>query len=477
MHALRFWLVCVGIWTLVAITAEAAEDGVPSAGAPEPPAEAVIAELPFESTPESNRIFVNLAPEGNRPLVLILDTGASYSVFTPLAARAAGVSVRRIKSTPYRRATRLGRDLQFYVDTRSSDTGSKTGWEYGFLGGNFLEHYVVELDFRGRRVRFLDPKKYRLPEAVGAPNETAIPVRIDGSRVSVEIEMNGRSIGVLLDTGAHLPLILSGKAAKKLGVDVKSLPRFGVYGTVRGPMSVDLYETDSFRLASFDFDRMPVMVAPRGWYNMGGSSDSVVGYDTLSQFTLRIDYPRKRMWLRRESSSVTFLGVDYATTREAGVFLFPSQGRYAVMGVLPDTPGSRLGLLPGDVLTQPLGQKRRSLEQTMKRIVRGEEILVARRGDDDVWMDVTLPEGGGAVPVADGQELERQRQETLRREHERADEWKRKKAERLYVEVDGGWILVEGYRKRRGPQEGEVWVSFEEMQQIKRERAEAEAGP
>jgi hypothetical protein len=109
--------------------------------------------------------------------------------------------------------------------------------------------------------------------------------------------------------------------------------------------------------------------------------------------------------------------------------------------------------------------------------VRGEEILVARRGDDDIWMDVTLPEGEGAVPVSDEQELERQRQETLRRERERTDEWQREKAKRLYVEVDGGWILVEGYRKRRGPQEGEVWVSFEEMQQIKRERAEAEAGP
>jgi hypothetical protein len=51
-------------------------------------------------------------------LVLLLDTGASFSVFTPLAARAAGVSVRRDKSSPYRRATRLGRDLQFYVDAR-----------------------------------------------------------------------------------------------------------------------------------------------------------------------------------------------------------------------------------------------------------------------------------------------------------------------------------------------------------------------
>ena len=104
--------------------AAAVEDAVPTAGAPEPRPEAVVGVMPFEPTPEPNRILVNLAPEGNRPFVMIFDTGASDSVMTPLAARALGVSVRRSKSSPYRRGTRLGRDLQFWVDTSTSDTGS-----------------------------------------------------------------------------------------------------------------------------------------------------------------------------------------------------------------------------------------------------------------------------------------------------------------------------------------------------------------
>lgn len=62
----------------------------------------------------------------------MLDTGATFSVFTPLFVRSLGVTVRRTKSTPYRRATKLGRDLQFFVDTESSDTGSRTNWEYGY---------------------------------------------------------------------------------------------------------------------------------------------------------------------------------------------------------------------------------------------------------------------------------------------------------------------------------------------------------
>jgi predicted aspartyl protease len=460
MHVARLALLCVRLGTLVATAATAVDEGSASTGAPEPGAEAVIAELPFEASEEPNRIFVDLAPEGHRPLVMLLDTGASFSVFTPRAARAAGVSVRPHKSSPYRRATRLGRDLQFYVDTSSSDTGSMTGCEYGLLGGNFLERYVVELDFRGRRVRFLDPKTYRVPAALGAPGEVVTPIRIVGRRVSVEIEMNGRSVGVMLDTGTPSPLILSGKAAEKLGIDVESAPHFGVYGTVLGPMSVKLQETESFRFASFEFDRMPVLIAPRGWYNQGGNTDSVIGYDTLSHFTIRIDYPRQRMWLRREDSRVTFDGIDYAAIRETGVLVRPLSDSYAVTGVLPDTPASRLELRPGDVLTQPLGEQRPSLEQTMNRIVRGEEILVSRRGENDVWVDVALSAGGEDEPMETSVD------------HQQEPEPKLEKPERLYVEVEGGWVVVEGYRKRRGPQAGEVWVTLDEMRQIQRERAE-----
>ncbi|MCH6568251.1 MAG: nucleotide exchange factor GrpE, partial [Nitrospinae bacterium] len=90
----------------------------------------------------------DLAPQGRgKRFPLIVDTGATWSVITPLMARELGVRVRRVKQDPYRRATVLGRDLQFYVDTQSSDTGSKTGWEYGLLGGQFLAAYVVEFDF------------------------------------------------------------------------------------------------------------------------------------------------------------------------------------------------------------------------------------------------------------------------------------------------------------------------------------------
>lgn len=264
----------------------------------EPVPAAILAELPMLGPPDSHRITIDLAPPGRKPMVWLLDTGANLSVMTPLTARAAGVSIRPQKRDPYRVKSVLGRDVQFHVDTKSSDTGSRTGWEYGLLGGNFLAHYVVELDFERRVVRFYDEKKYRVPEQTDAPGERVIPMKLVSNRPGVEIELDGQPLRVLLDTGAPHHLVLSGDAARQLGIDVDALPSIGSIGTVMGQTEARLLETDALRFAGFSLGPIPVIVLPRGAFNQGGSTDSVIGLDALSRFRVVLDYPRKRIWLR-----------------------------------------------------------------------------------------------------------------------------------------------------------------------------------
>ena len=77
-----------------------------------PPPGALAGEVSFADADEPNRIFLDLAPDdAKRRLDVLLDTGASYSVFSPQAAKDAGVRPRRTKDTDYRRKTRLGRTL------------------------------------------------------------------------------------------------------------------------------------------------------------------------------------------------------------------------------------------------------------------------------------------------------------------------------------------------------------------------------
>lgn len=326
--------------------------GAAAAGESSP--EAVLATLPFLDSPDTNRIYVDLAKQGSRrPLRLLLDTGASDTVLTPGAAREAGIRVRRLKRDPYRRRTLLGRDLLFSIDASSSETASQTGFEYGLLGGTFLSDYVLELDFAARTVRLLDPDRYEVPEKAEGPGQAVLPLEVVSNRVGLEVTVQGTPMQVLLDTGAPFGLTLSGKRAKEAGVASRRVPGFQMAG-VFGEVATELGEAERIAIGPFELERYPVAVAPNGFFNQGFPQDSILGFDLLAQFRVRIDYPRRRLWLqRRESVPVTFLGVDYGIYRDAGALLLPHPQGYRVLVVNEGSTAAAQGLAPGQVLAEP----------------------------------------------------------------------------------------------------------------------------
>jgi predicted aspartyl protease len=257
----------------------------------------VLAALPFDPA-EHRGIVIDLAPEGNaRKLPLQLDTGATASVVTPGMARALGVKVNPLRQDPHRRKTVLGRDLLFYVDTRRSDTAASNGFEYGVLGGDFLASYVVELDFLKRRVRFLDPDRFEVPKQAQAPDETVLDLMLVSNRPGVDVKVNGRPLKLLLDTGAAASLLLSGAHARKVKLAYENGAPCNLQGTV-GRTACQVTEVERLELGSLVLEGQRAFVAPNGFYNLGFAGDSLLGYEVLEQFLVRIDYPRERIWLR-----------------------------------------------------------------------------------------------------------------------------------------------------------------------------------
>ena len=181
----------------------------------DPAPEAVLASLPFEKEAPPRTIVIDLAPKGNaRKLRFQVDTGADASFVSPRLARSMGVNVSRTPHGAYRRSTVLGRDVQLYVDTRRSDTGSSSGADFALLGADFLSTYVVELDFAQQRVRFLEPTRFEVPAAVDAPGEAVFPMKRVSNRPALRALLDGHAVDLLVDTGAAMGLMLSGEIGR-----------------------------------------------------------------------------------------------------------------------------------------------------------------------------------------------------------------------------------------------------------------------
>ena len=63
----------------------------------------------------------------------------------------------------------------------------------------------------------------------------------------------------------------------------------------------------------------------------------------------------------------------------------------------------------------------------------------------------------------------RMAEDATARDMKAAQKWEREKDKRLFVEVDGGWMLVDAVKLRRGPRGEEKFVDYEEMMRIKAE--------
>jgi hypothetical protein len=280
----------------------------PTAPANEPSPEAVLATLPFDPAAPPRTIAIDLAPKGNaRPLRFQLESGASTSLVTPRLAREMGVKVKRTKSDAYRRRTVLDRDVQFFVDTRRGDTDSTSGREWGVLGGDFLAQYVVELDFAKCEVRFLDPERFEVPASVDAAGEAVLAIHLVGNRPGLRVSLDGQAREMLISTSMDFALLLSGELARAAGVETQPLPPEhreleGVFGSTE----VEAGEVAKLEVGPFVLERVFAVVAPHGFYNAGFPGDSILGYDLLAQFLVRIDYPRQRLWLRRRADAPAF---------------------------------------------------------------------------------------------------------------------------------------------------------------------------
>jgi hypothetical protein len=157
---------------------------------------------------------------------------------------------------------------------------------------------VVEIDMPGRRVRFLDPKRFSVPEASDAPGAVVLPLRLVNNRPIVEIEVGGERVPAAITTSAPGTLLLPGgwTGRAELAPDpeapaeVAPLPGAGR----QTPMLAA-----RIAIGGFEERDVPILVAEHGAQGAGAKSEALLGLELLAPYVLRIDYPRKRLWIRK----------------------------------------------------------------------------------------------------------------------------------------------------------------------------------
>jgi predicted aspartyl protease len=260
----------------------------------------VLADLPFLNTGRGGSIDIDVAPPDEASLVLTVDTGATDTILTDDYARAMGISVRAAKTDPYRRSTVTGTPLVFWVmGQRVVGRGrGPTHFNYALLGTEFLEHYVVDLDFERRRVRFLDPDVHRVGDRLG---EVVVELSMRERRPYVRLELGNGSVWALVDTGAETPIATTEEKARDLGIEIdRSAARRGHVNVLGSSVEVvqSLLEA---RLGPVTLTNPQFLISLSDESQVRVSrwlqDETIIGIEILESYRVRFDYPRAKLGL------------------------------------------------------------------------------------------------------------------------------------------------------------------------------------
>jgi tetratricopeptide (TPR) repeat protein len=261
----------------------------------------VLADLPFLNVGTERQIFLDIAPRGSLPFVVQLDTGAPVTMLTPAFARVIGVATRSAREDENWCDTVTGRKLPFYVTSQFAANGGRLeGMNYALLGGEFLQQFVVEIDYRRQRVRFLDPDVVEVGGAQPQAGERVVPMPVAANWPHVELGIGGHSVLALLDTGDEGSLGLTEEAAGQLGIAVDPHAPHQTWQNVLSTSQAAVQQLPLLQIGPVSLQNVEMAIALRSSgvrIERFGTTEVTVGQGVLRHFVARFDYPRQRLGL------------------------------------------------------------------------------------------------------------------------------------------------------------------------------------
>ena len=265
---------------------------------------------------DNNIILMQVRVNGSKPLKFIFDTGASYTAIDSKQVAELG-----LKAEGQVTGTATGGAIQgsYAKGVSLSVSGAEVtnqwivsvpfpivpGFEFdGVIGYDFINQFVVEIDYLKRIMNLYDPRTYTYKGKGGT-----IPLLLAGRTplAHTKIILEGRApVGAKLevDTGGDGTFIINPRLVKKHAL-VSAMPKV-VQDRGRGlggEQSRLLGQVKAVRLGRFVFNNPPVALvldSERG--SASEEYEGIIGGEIFRRFKVILDYSRKQMILEPNKS-------------------------------------------------------------------------------------------------------------------------------------------------------------------------------
>jgi len=349
-----------------------------------------------------NHVFVKVC-FGERPLDLILDTGAGETYLNLPTAELLGITLgdrfdvagAGAGTTPGAKlegaSVRLAGSSLVQSVPSSLDISRMARREGhradGILGADFISRFVVAIDYVKQQLRLYDPRTYRY-----AGRGTSIPITFDQNRFPIvdgEVKLaDGATLKgrMLVDVGSAGTLLITKSFAdeNRLRDRVGPTIRRGG-GGAGGAVFADVGRVAALKLGAVQVSR-PITQLAGVAGAASGSAEYVgnIGGDILRRFTVYLDYANKRIILERHAGTDEPFEGDMSGI---GLIMNDSLTEASIANIAPKSAAADAGLAVGDTLVRVDGKPATAatIRELRKRFRRdGERIVltVRRRGQE-----------------------------------------------------------------------------------------------